>query len=96
VSLLRGFPVVDLSSEEEEAALDTSRDEEIVCKLFDDLNHGLLGPPNDGNIIIISDSAKEEVHEDDCDDAGDTSFSPRNSPIPSTSAAADDDEPNEV
>jgi hypothetical protein len=34
---------VDLTSKEEDAAPNTSRDEEIACKLFSDLNHSLLG-----------------------------------------------------
>jgi hypothetical protein len=52
----KGLLVVDLSSEEEEAAPNTSQDEEITRKLFGDLNCGLLGPPDDDNIIILSDS----------------------------------------
>jgi hypothetical protein len=32
------FSVVDLTSEEEDAIPDPSRDEEIACKLFGDLN----------------------------------------------------------
>jgi hypothetical protein len=52
----KGLLVVDLSSEEEDAAPNTSQDEEIAQKLFGALNRGLLGPPNDENIIILSDS----------------------------------------
>jgi hypothetical protein len=55
-----GFPVVDLSSSEEEDAFpDTSRDEEITRKLFGGFNRGLLGPPGDGRIIILNDSDEE-------------------------------------
>jgi hypothetical protein len=36
--------------------VDTSRDEEFTRKLFDELNRDILGPPNDGKIIIIDDS----------------------------------------
>jgi hypothetical protein len=91
------FPVVDLSSEEEEAAMDTSRDEEISRKLFGDLNHGLLGPPGDGSVIVINDSEEEEeVCKDDRTDAGVTPFCPRNSLAPSASAAANIDAPVEV
>jgi hypothetical protein len=36
--------------------VDTSRAEEFARKLFDDLNHDILGPPGDGKIIIIDDS----------------------------------------
>jgi hypothetical protein len=59
--------VVDLSSWEEDAFLGTSRGEKIARKLFGDLNYGLLGPPGDGNVIILSDSNEkdEEVCEDD-------------------------------
>jgi hypothetical protein len=65
-----GFPMVDLSSEEEEATSDTSWEEEITHKLFGDLNHDLLRPPGDDNVIIISDSKEEEdVREDDDVDA---------------------------
>jgi hypothetical protein len=58
-----GFPVVDLDLEDEDAdqySLDTSGDEEITRKLFGDLNRDLLGPPNDGKVIVISDSDEEE------------------------------------
>jgi hypothetical protein len=39
---------------------DTSRDEEFVRKLFGDLNHDILGPPDDGKIIIIDDSDNDD------------------------------------
>jgi hypothetical protein len=55
-----GFPMVDLSSQEEDTAPNTSRDEDIIRKLFDDLKCDLLGPPGDGNIIILNDSEEEE------------------------------------
>jgi hypothetical protein len=91
------FLVVDLTLEEEDAAPDTSRDEEIACKLSGDLNHGLLGPPNDDKIIILSDSEEEDkVCEDDRDDAKAAPSSARNSPAPTASVANDDDTPNEV
>jgi hypothetical protein len=60
--------VVDLSSSSDEENLipDTSRDEEFAKRLFDDLNHGLLGPAGDGKVIILSDSdEEEEVCEED-------------------------------
>jgi hypothetical protein len=34
---------------------DTSHDEVIARKLFDDLNRNILGPPNDGKVIILDD-----------------------------------------
>jgi hypothetical protein len=46
--------VVDLSSNEEDIFPETSRDE-FTRKLLGGLNHGLLGPPNDSNVIILSD-----------------------------------------
>jgi hypothetical protein len=42
--------------------VDTSHDEEFTRKLFGDLNRDILGPPDDGKIIIIDDS-------DDSDEA---------------------------
>jgi hypothetical protein len=55
-----GFLVVDISSREEGAFPNNSCDEEITRRLFNDLNHGLLGPPNNDNIIVLSDSNEEE------------------------------------
>jgi hypothetical protein len=55
-----GFLMVVLSSEEEDAFPDTSRDEEITRKLVGNLNRGLLGPPNDDRIVILSDFEDEE------------------------------------
>jgi hypothetical protein len=58
---------VDLasSSGEEDSFTDTSQDEELAKKLFSDLNRGILGPPGDGKIIVLSDSDDEdEAHED--------------------------------
>jgi hypothetical protein len=65
-------PVVDLysSSNEEGLIPDTSCDEEFTRKLFGDLNRDVLGPPGDGNIIILSDSDdEEEVLEEDAANA---------------------------
>jgi hypothetical protein len=36
--------------------VDTSRDEELVRKHFDDLNRDIIGPPGDGKIIVLDDS----------------------------------------
>jgi hypothetical protein len=52
--------VVDFSSGEEDAFLDTSCDEEITQKHFDDLNCGLLRPPGDGNVIILTTPTKKK------------------------------------
>jgi hypothetical protein len=64
--------VVDLSSSSDEEGLipDTSRDEEFTRRLFGSLNHGVLGTPDDGKVIILSDfDEEEEVHEKDVTDA---------------------------
>jgi hypothetical protein len=91
-----GFPMVDLSSQEEDTFFDTSQDEEIARKLFGDLNCGLLGLPDDGNVIVLNDSdEEEEVREDDCTDVEATS-SDGDSSAPTTSAATDDDTLNGV
>jgi hypothetical protein len=60
--------VVDLSSSSDEEGLlpDTSWDEEFARRLFGDLNRGVLGPPGDGKVIILSDSDEEE---EVCDEA---------------------------
>jgi hypothetical protein len=59
--------VVDLSSplDGEEPIHDTAHDFEFAQCLFDELNRDLLGLPNDGKVIIPSDSDEknEEVHE---------------------------------
>jgi hypothetical protein len=91
-----GFPVVDLSLEEEEVTPITSQDEEITRKLCD-LNRGLLGPLGNDIIIILNDSdVEEEVCKDDRTDAETMPSSARNSPAPSSSTAADDGIPHEV
>jgi hypothetical protein len=36
--------------------VDTSRDKELVTKLFGDLNRDILGPPGDDKIIVLDDS----------------------------------------
>jgi hypothetical protein len=53
------IPVVDLSSDEEDLIPDISRDDEFAKRLFDDLNHELLGPPSDGKVIVLSDFDEE-------------------------------------
>jgi hypothetical protein len=82
---------------EEDTILDTLRDEDITRKLFSDLNRGLLGLPNDGNIIIISDFEEEkEVHEDDRTATEVAPSSVRNSPAPSVSVVDTYDAPDGV
>jgi hypothetical protein len=84
--------VVDLSSDEEDIFPDISRDEEFIRKLFGDLNYGLLGPPGDGNVIILINSDEEkEVHEEDTADTEAAPPSAINSPAPTVSTANADD-----
>jgi hypothetical protein len=86
------IPVVDLSSDEEDIFPDISRDEEFIRKLFGDLNYGLLGPPGDGNVIILINSDEEkEVREEDTADTEAAPPSAINSPAPTVSTANADD-----
>jgi hypothetical protein len=90
------FLVVDLSLEEEEAAPDTSQDEDITHKLCGDLNCGLLRPSSNGSIIIISDTEEEAVYEDDHADA-DADAAPSSLRVShAPSIAADNDTPDGV
>jgi hypothetical protein len=91
-----GFLVVDLSLGEDNAFPDTSRDEEIARKLFDGLNHMILGMPSDDNVIFLSDSdddEEEEACKDDRADAEATPSSAGDSLAPTASATNDDDGP---
>jgi hypothetical protein len=60
--------VIDLfsSSDEEDFVADTSRDFEFAQRLYAELNRDLLGTPDDGKVIILSDpnEDKVEVHEE--------------------------------
>jgi hypothetical protein len=50
--------VVDLSSSSDEGDLisNVSWDEAFASRLFGDPNRDVLGPPDDGKIIVLSDS----------------------------------------
>jgi hypothetical protein len=90
---------VDLasSSGEEDSVADTSRDEELIRKLFGDLNCDILVPPGDGKIIVLGDSDDEdETHEDAAINAEAAPPSAANSADSPTSAPDADDTPNEV
>jgi hypothetical protein len=68
----RNIPVIELSSSSDEEGFfaDTARDVEFAKQLFGDLNCDLLGPPDDGEVIIINDSdEEEEAREDTATDA---------------------------
>jgi hypothetical protein len=86
--------VVDFSPSSNEGDLiaDVSRDEEFARRLFGDLKHDVLGPPNDGKIIILSDSdeEEEEVREEKTTDAKDATTSAAVNPASIASADADD------
>jgi hypothetical protein len=92
-------PVVDLalSLGEEDSVADTSRDEELTRKLFGDLNHDILGPPDDGKIIVLSDSDDEdETPEDAAVNAEAAPPSAANSTDSPTSASDADETPDGV
>jgi hypothetical protein len=61
--------------------------------LFDDLNRGLLGPPDDSNIIILNDSDEEE---EDTTNAEVAPSSATNSPTPTVFVADADYAPDRV
>jgi hypothetical protein len=84
--------VVDLTSDEEDAFPDTSLDEDFARRLFSDLNHGLLGPPGDGKVIILNDSEeKEEAREENTTNADATPRSAMRS-LTATASTTDADE----
>jgi hypothetical protein len=91
-------PMVDLSSflDEKGLILDTSWDKEFTRRLFGDLNHAILGPPDDGKVIILSDSyEEEEVHEVDAVDIKAVPSSSVKPPAP-TDFAIDADDTDKV
>jgi hypothetical protein len=80
--------VVDLSSSSDKECLipDTSQDEEFTRILFGDLNRAVLGPSDDGKVIILSDfDEEEEVHEEDAVDVEAAPSSAVKSPVPTAS-----------
>jgi hypothetical protein len=85
-------PVIDLSSslDEEDFFADTSRDFEFTQRLYGKLNRDLLRPPDDGKVIILSDSngEKEEAREEKPTDAEDVAVSTAVNPV--STASADD------
>jgi hypothetical protein len=74
---------------------DTSRDEEFARRLFGDLNRDVLGPPDDGKVIILNDSneEEEEVREEKAVDAEATPSSVTGIPASTASAASADEAP---
>jgi hypothetical protein len=91
--------MVDLASPsgEEDFFADTSRDEEIARKLFGNLNRDILGPPDDGKIIVLGDSDDEdEAHEDTAVNTEATPPSAVNSPVTPASGSDADETPDGV
>jgi hypothetical protein len=92
----KGFPMEDLDSEDKDEnpdALNTLWDEEIVYKLFDDLNRDLLGLPGDDKVIVINNSGEED-REDNHANADVAPSSLRVSLTPSASTIDDDGTPD--
>jgi hypothetical protein len=89
---------VDLasSSGEEDSVADTSRDEEFARKLFGDLNHDILGPPDDGKIVLNDSNDDDETHEDATVNAEAAPPSAANSANSPTSAPDADETPDGV
>jgi hypothetical protein len=56
---------ISLSLDEKNFIADTSRDVEFARKLFGDLNHGILRPPDDGKVIILDYSDEEKEAPDE-------------------------------
>jgi hypothetical protein len=82
--------VIDLSSssDEEDLIAATSRDFEFTQILLSKLNHAVLGPSGDGNIIILSDSDEEEVREEKTVDTKDVA--PSAAVNPASTASVND------
>jgi hypothetical protein len=82
-------PVVDLSSPqgEENPTHDIACDFEFAQRLFGELNFSLLGLPDDGKVIILSDYNKEEeeAHEEKSVGAEDATASAAINPVSTTS-----------
>jgi hypothetical protein len=82
-------PVIDLSlfSDEDDLIAATSCDFEFTQRLFGEHNRAVLGLPGDGKIIILSDSEKEEVHEEKTTD---TEYATASAAVNSASTASAD------
>jgi hypothetical protein len=87
---------VDLSSSSNEECLipNTSCDAEFARRLFSDLNHNVLGPHDDGKVIIINDSDDEGDAREETAAAVDVAPSAAvKSLAPTTSATNADEDP---
>jgi hypothetical protein len=84
--------VIDLSSfsDEDDLIAATSCDFEFTQRLFGEHNRAVLGLPGDGKITILSDSEKEEVHEEKTTNTKDATASAAVNSASTTSADAND------
>jgi hypothetical protein len=84
-------PVMDLSSSSNEEGLiaDVSQDEEFARRLLGNLNCDALGPPGDGNIIILSDFDEEEEKVREEKTAGTEDVATSTAVNPGSTASAD-------
>jgi hypothetical protein len=92
----RNILVIELSScsNEEDFFADTSQDAEFARRLFGNLNRDLLGPPDDGKVIVLNDSdEEEEVHEDTTADTDAAPSAIVKSSTPAASTADADEDP---
>jgi hypothetical protein len=87
--------VVDLSSssDEEDFIADTSWDAEFARRLFGDLNHDVLGPPDGGKVNILRDSDEEEQMREETavDTEAVTSAAEKSSTLAAYAATDDED-----
>jgi hypothetical protein len=88
---------LSLSSDEEEFFGDTLRDEDFARRLFGDLNRDLLRPPDDGKVMILSDSdEEEEVCEETAANADAVPSTVMKSSTPAASTANIDEDPGKM
>jgi hypothetical protein len=82
--------VIDLSSssDEEDLITATSCDFEFAQRLFGELNRAMLGPSGDSNIIILSNSDEEKMHEEKTTGTEDATVSTAVSPASTASTDA--------
>jgi hypothetical protein len=85
-------PVIDLSSslDEEDLITATSHNFEFTQRLFGELNRVVLGLPDDGKIIILSDSDEEEVRKEKITSTEDAAASAAVNPASTASAGTND------
>jgi hypothetical protein len=84
--------VIDLSSssDEEDLITATSCDFKFTQRLFGELNCVVLGSPDDGKIIVLNDSDKEEVCKEKTTGIEDVAASTAVNPASTSSTDTDD------